>query len=145
MAWSGNWKRNRVSTSSDSNELSGHNDEVQELGSVVARAGTCGSARRIRARGTRTNRLHRPADESCLASRHEETRQDISAEWQYDPSLKTEIEVRFIADGKNRTRVELEHRRLDRYGARRDEMRTIFDSTGDWGRLLESFANAAAA
>jgi hypothetical protein len=45
----------------------------------------------------------------------------------------------------NRTRVELEHRRLDRYGARRDEMRAIFDSTGDWGRLLESLASAAAA
>jgi hypothetical protein len=70
---------------------------------------------------------------------------DISADWQYDPSLKTEIEVRFIADGKDRTRVELEHRHLDRYGARRDEMRTIFDSTGDWGRLLESFASTAAA
>jgi uncharacterized protein YndB with AHSA1/START domain len=69
---------------------------------------------------------------------------DITADWQYDPSLKTEIEVRFIADGKDRTRVELEHRRLDRYGARRDEMRTIFDSTGDWGRLLESFASVAA-
>lgn len=70
---------------------------------------------------------------------------DITADWQYDSSLKTEIEVRFIADGKDRTRVELEHRRLDRYGARRDEMRTIFDSTGDWGRLLEAFASAAAA
>ena len=70
---------------------------------------------------------------------------DIGADWQPDPDLKTEIEVRFIADGKDRTRVELEHRRLDRYGARRDEMRTIFDSTGDWGRFLELFASAAAA
>jgi hypothetical protein len=70
---------------------------------------------------------------------------DITADCQYDASLKTEIEVRFIADGKDRTRVELEHRRLDRYGARRDEMRAIFDSTGDWGRLLESLASAAAA
>jgi uncharacterized protein YndB with AHSA1/START domain len=70
---------------------------------------------------------------------------DISADWQPDPSLKTEVEVRFIAEGKNRTRVELEHRRLDRYGPRRDEMRTIFDTTGDWGRLLQSFAEAARA
>src|SRR5262249_28384011 len=69
---------------------------------------------------------------------------DITAEWQYDPSLKTEIEVRFIADGKT-TRVGLEHRRLDRYGARRDEMRRIFDTEGDWGRLLAMFASAAAA
>jgi uncharacterized protein YndB with AHSA1/START domain len=69
---------------------------------------------------------------------------DINADFQYDPNLKTEIEVRFIADGKDRTRVELEHRHLDRYGARRDEMWTIFDSTGDWGKILESFARAAA-
>jgi uncharacterized protein YndB with AHSA1/START domain len=70
---------------------------------------------------------------------------DINADWQYDPTLKTEIELRFVADGKNGTRVELEHRRLDRYGARRDEMRRIFDTEGDWGRLLEMFARAAAA
>ena len=69
---------------------------------------------------------------------------EITADWQHDASLKTEVEVRFIADGKNGTRVELEHRRLDLYGARRDEMRRIFDTEGDWGRLLESFARAAA-
>lgn len=70
---------------------------------------------------------------------------DISADFQYDPNLKTEIEVRFTADGSNRTRVELEHRHLDRYGARRDQMRRIYDTEGDWGRLLEAFARAAAA
>ena len=70
---------------------------------------------------------------------------EISADWQPDPSLKTEIEVRFIPDGENVTRVELEHRHLDRYGARRDEMRCIFDVEGDCGRLLASFAQAAAA
>ena len=69
----------------------------------------------------------------------------ITADWQHDPGLKTEVEVRFIADGLNGTRVELEHRRLDLYGARRDEMRAIFDTEGDWGRLLESFARAASA
>jgi uncharacterized protein YndB with AHSA1/START domain len=70
---------------------------------------------------------------------------DINADWQYDPGLKTEIEVRFIASGKDATRVELEHRKLDRYGARRDEMRRIFDTEGDWGRLLAAFADHAAA
>jgi uncharacterized protein YndB with AHSA1/START domain len=70
---------------------------------------------------------------------------DISADWQPDPNLKTEIEVRFIAESRDRTRLELEHRRLDRFGARRDEMRRIFDTEGDWGRLLESFARTAAA
>lgn len=69
---------------------------------------------------------------------------DISADWQYNPNLKTEIELRFIPEGKNATRVELEHRRLDRYGARRDEMRRIFETEGDWGRFLEMFARVAA-
>jgi uncharacterized protein YndB with AHSA1/START domain len=69
---------------------------------------------------------------------------DITADWQYDPDLKTEIEVRFIAEGESATRVELEHRKLDRYGARRDEMRRIFDTEGDWGRLLAMFATRAA-
>jgi hypothetical protein len=45
-----------------------------------------------------------------------------------------------ITEEDGSTRVELEHRRLDRFGDRRDEMRTIFDKTGDWGQLLASFA-----
>jgi uncharacterized protein YndB with AHSA1/START domain len=70
---------------------------------------------------------------------------DINADWQHDPNLKTEVEVHFIADGKNGTRVELEHRHLDRYAARRDEMRGIFDSEGGWSGLLASFARATEA
>ena len=68
---------------------------------------------------------------------------EISADWKHDPNLKTEVEVRFIAEGKNGTRVELEHRGLDLYGERRDEMRGIFDSEGGWSGLLESFVRAA--
>lgn len=68
----------------------------------------------------------------------------ITADWQFDPTLETELEIQFIPDGEDATRVELEHRRLDLYGARRDEMRAIFDTGGDWGRLLESFAALAA-
>ena len=70
---------------------------------------------------------------------------EISADWQYDPKLNTEVEVRFISEGKDATRVELEHRHLDRYGARRDEMRGIFDSECGWSGLLASFARAAEA
>jgi uncharacterized protein YndB with AHSA1/START domain len=68
---------------------------------------------------------------------------DITADWQHDPALQTEIEVRFLKEGDAGTRVEFEHRRLDRYGDRRDEMRTIFDTTGDWGRLLAAFSETA--
>ena len=69
---------------------------------------------------------------------------DISADWKPDANLKTEIELRFIAEGKDFTRVELEHRHLDRYGERRDQMRRIFDTEGDWGRFLQWFADVAA-
>jgi uncharacterized protein YndB with AHSA1/START domain len=69
---------------------------------------------------------------------------DINAEWQYDAELKTEIEVRFVAESGERTRVELEHRHLDRYGEHRDRMRAVFDTEGDWGKLLEAFARVAA-
>jgi uncharacterized protein YndB with AHSA1/START domain len=68
---------------------------------------------------------------------------DIGADWRYDASLKTEIEVRFIPEREGVTRVELEHRHLDRYGEHRDRMRAIFDKEGDWGRILQMFARVA--
>jgi uncharacterized protein YndB with AHSA1/START domain len=70
---------------------------------------------------------------------------EISADWQPDPNLKTEVEIRFIAQGTDGTLVELEHRHLERYGARREQMRGIFDSEDGWSGLLASFARLAAA
>jgi uncharacterized protein YndB with AHSA1/START domain len=70
---------------------------------------------------------------------------DLSADWKHDPDFKTEVEVRFIAEGKDGTRVELEHRHLDRYGPRREEMRGIFDSERGWMGLLAAFAARASA
>jgi uncharacterized protein YndB with AHSA1/START domain len=65
---------------------------------------------------------------------------DIDADWQADASIATQVEVRFIAEG-GMTRVELEHRLLDRYGARAAEMRGILDSEGGWTGLLAAFGN----
>jgi hypothetical protein len=71
---------------------------------------------------------------------------EITADWKHDPDLKTEVEVRFVTEGKNSsTRVELEHRRLDLYGARRDEMCGIFDSETGWKGLLDGFSARASA
>jgi uncharacterized protein YndB with AHSA1/START domain len=43
---------------------------------------------------------------------------DISPRWQLetDPENTSEVEVRFVAESADRTRVELEHRNFDRHG-----------------------------
>ena len=65
---------------------------------------------------------------------------EISADWKHDESIDTEVEVRFVSLGPARTRVELEHRRLDRYGAAAEQMRGIFDSENGWTNILRLFA-----
>lgn len=67
----------------------------------------------------------------------------IGSGWQFEPSLETEVEVRFIEEGPERTRVELEHRNLDRYGDDMEQMRSGFDSPGGWQGLLSLYAAAA--
>ncbi len=68
----------------------------------------------------------------------------IDAEWAYDADLWTEVEVRFVAEGPGRTRVELEHRGLEAYGDRTEEMLDRFDAPGAWSGLLERYADAIA-
>jgi len=63
----------------------------------------------------------------------------INAEWRYDPELVTEVEVKFIAEGEHSTRIELEHRYLERMGDKAAEARNSVDSPGGWGAILESF------
>jgi uncharacterized protein YndB with AHSA1/START domain len=65
---------------------------------------------------------------------------EISTDWKHDESINTEVEVRFVSLGPARTRVELEHRRLDRYGAAAEQMRGIFDSENGWTNILRLFA-----
>ena len=67
----------------------------------------------------------------------------IGADWKHDDALLTEVEVRFVALGPALTRVELEHRLLDRYGAAAEGLRGAFDSEGGWTGILRSFAERA--
>jgi uncharacterized protein YndB with AHSA1/START domain len=68
----------------------------------------------------------------------------IGADWRHDPSLVTTIEVRFIAEAPDRTRVELEHRDLDRYGPEAERMRQVFEQPGAWGATLAAYAESVA-
>ncbi|MBX7081961.1 MAG: SRPBCC family protein [Nannocystaceae bacterium] len=67
----------------------------------------------------------------------------IGANWQHDPALQTEVEVRFVAIGPESTRVELEHRRLDLYRDLAEQMRATLGGEGGWGALLQGFAEIA--
>jgi uncharacterized protein YndB with AHSA1/START domain len=65
----------------------------------------------------------------------------ISAEWRYDPALVTTVEVTFIPEGDG-TRVELEHRDLERFGPEAERMRQTFSEPGAWAGTLEAYAGA---
>jgi uncharacterized protein YndB with AHSA1/START domain len=66
---------------------------------------------------------------------------EISHDWRYDPTLLTEIEVRFVAETPTRTLVELEHRHLERYGEHAATQVETFEADGAWTYLLDCFAS----
>ena len=66
----------------------------------------------------------------------------LTAEFQYDPDLVTEVEVLFTPEGEG-TRVDLEHRHLERLGDTAEKMREAVDSPGGWSGLLQLYAEEA--
>jgi len=69
---------------------------------------------------------------------------DISPTWQIvtDPAQASEVEVRFVAEGDERTRVELEHRHLERHGAGWESLRDGVDNPQGWPLYLDRFVAA---
>ena len=67
----------------------------------------------------------------------------LTPEFQYDPDLITEVEVRFTPDGEG-TRVDLEHRDLERMGEKADAMRETVSGPRGWPGLLALFAEETA-
>lgn len=67
---------------------------------------------------------------------------DISLDWKIetDPERTSEVEVRFVPDGDGRTRVELEHRKLERHGRGWESMRDAVGSPEGWGAGLAGYA-----
>jgi uncharacterized protein YndB with AHSA1/START domain len=66
----------------------------------------------------------------------------LTPEFTYDPNLITEVEVRFTPEG-NGTRVDLEHRDLERMGDKAEAMRETVSGPGGWPGLLQLFAEEA--
>jgi uncharacterized protein YndB with AHSA1/START domain len=67
---------------------------------------------------------------------------DVSPQWQLETDLEktSEWEVRFVADAPGRTRVELEHRNLERHGEGWEAEREGVAGEGGWPLYLQRFA-----
>jgi uncharacterized protein YndB with AHSA1/START domain len=67
---------------------------------------------------------------------------DISPHWQIEADLEkaSEVEVRFIGEGPERTRVELEHRHLDRHGDGWEGLREGVGGDQGWPLYLARYA-----
>jgi len=66
---------------------------------------------------------------------------DINLRWQLerDPDKTSEVEVRFLAETPDRTRVVLEHRNIDRHGEGWEHMRDAVGSPDGWDVGLQRF------
>lgn len=67
---------------------------------------------------------------------------DLTPQFQIepDPARTSEVEIRFTAETPARTRVELEHRHLERHGEGWEAMRAALDSDDGWHEYLERLA-----
>ena len=66
----------------------------------------------------------------------------INAQWQPDQSMKSEVDVRFVADGPEATRVELLHHKFETMGKEAGtSMRNAVD--GGWPGLMQRFVEEA--
>ncbi|WP_395022451.1 SRPBCC family protein [Dongia sp.] len=66
---------------------------------------------------------------------------EINGDWKSDPSAGSEVEVRFIAESDESTRVELEHRLFERMGVEGTKMRNAVDN--GWPGIIELFRQVA--
>ena len=70
---------------------------------------------------------------------------DINAEWKYQAGFGSEVEVTFAPEGAEATRVVLEHRKLEVFGEKAEQIRAMMDGPGAWGDTLALMAKAAEA
>ena len=67
---------------------------------------------------------------------------DISPQWaiETDPAMTSEVEVRFTAESADRTRLELEHRHIDRHGLGWESVVGGVDGPEGWPLYLDRYA-----
>ena len=72
---------------------------------------------------------------------------DIGPTWQLetDPARASEVEIRFVAESPERTRVELEHRHLERHGQGWEGVRDGVGATDGWPLYLQRYTDLLAA
>jgi len=68
---------------------------------------------------------------------------DISPQWQIeaDPDRSSEVEVRFVSETPQRTRVELEHRYLQRHGSGWESVRDCIANDQGWPLYLGRYTD----
>jgi hypothetical protein len=66
----------------------------------------------------------------------------LNAEFRFDPDLITEVEITLTAEGENCTRVELEHRRLERLGDQAEKLAALVGSPNGWTAVLGRYAGS---
>jgi len=65
----------------------------------------------------------------------------LNANFSFDPELTTEVEVRFESAGTGLTRVDFEHRNIERFGAVAPDIFKSLDGDDGWGGSLQMFAD----
>jgi uncharacterized protein YndB with AHSA1/START domain len=68
----------------------------------------------------------------------------LQPDWSFnrDMARASEVALRFVSEGPESTRVEFEHRHLERHGAGWEKMCEQVGSAGGWPVILESYAAA---
>jgi uncharacterized protein YndB with AHSA1/START domain len=71
---------------------------------------------------------------------------DLNPRFQIEsnPENTSEVEVRFIAESAERTRIELEHRNLDRHGEGWEGTREAVGGDGGWPLYLQRYTDVIA-